>query len=61
MGAVGVQDEGVVALVVGVGEPREQGGGGFAGFAHKAGVAAVFALRLDKLLDKGGIFAAHAA
>ena len=43
----------MVAVVVGAGEPREQGWGGFVGFAHKAGVAAVFALRLDKLLDNG--------
>ena len=47
-------------MVVGAGELGEQDGGGFAGFAHEAGVAAVFALGLDKLLDKGGIFAAHA-
>ena len=51
----------MVAVVVGVGEPREQGWGDFVGFAHKAGVAAVFALGLDELLDEGGIFAAHAA
>ena len=56
-----VQDEGEIALVVGVAHPRDQCGGQVVRFAHEAGVAAFFALPGGKAADEFGIFGAHGA